>query len=471
MSHARVKALKEDGKTISRKAKKSGRASGKLTPSDGSPMTSLLASPSPSHSKNPSRAASDVSEEDDDASSFDSYNTYGDEFLKNFQDHPNGSDGGEGSGVDSAALIEQLQDRKNNNGETRERHLEIYNSYLRTRYAPETHEWLEDAASTLAELFLKDSNRGPTARERLLSLQAYCLTISTAESVDIYATGSKTLKAILTDDDDDDCRVCAVNALCMTTLYGGGGEEEALDLMEYFIEIIQSDGETIGAYDNVVLVHAIIQGWAFVASHVDDFSDFAEVAMDSFVDQLESGDAEVQAASANCIALIFEASRNHEDENGEPFQLPYDPQRLVGRIGELAKVTARATSRKERRGLRESLVSVVTSLEQGVGPFFSTVLYMPLGDDMKNIPKWMRVPDGRAMEGYRHKLRLGGSVAIVDTWSLYCRVNMMKTIFRGGLQRHAFDNPIVSSCLDDANWESNWDEGVDAKLTKARQRA
>ena len=466
MNHARVKALKGDGKTVSNKAKKSGRASGKLTPNDNSPLASLLTSPS--HSKAPSRAASDISDDEVDDPSFDSYSNAGEEFLKTFGENGTESDDGEYAGVDSAALIEQLRDHKNNNTETRERHLEIYISYIKTKYSVETHEWLEDAAPALVEIFLHDANRGPTARERLLSLQAFCLTVSTAESLDLYSNTSKLLKSILLDDDDDDCRVYALYALCMVTLYAGGGEEEALDLMEYFVDIVTSDGDSINAYDNVVVVAAVLQSWAFVASHVEDYSDFAEMAMDAFVEQLESGDVDVRGNAASCIALIFESSRNHEDENGEPFQLPYDPARLSGRIGELAKVSAKSASRKERRGLRDALVSVVTSLERGVGPGFSTVLYLPAPEEGKNIPPWMRVPDGRAMEGYRLKLRLGSSVALIDTWSLLNRVNMMKTLFKSGLQRHVFDNPVVSSVLDDASFEQNAEGALDGKMSKHR---
>lgn len=449
MNHVRVKALKGSGKTVSKKAIKSGRASGAVTPRS-SPMASLLTSPT--HSAIHSRVTSDVSDDGGDDIDFDL-----DDMASSV--HSGGSvsehaDDAGGGSFDTQALIDGLQDRKHHNGEAREQFLEIYIKTIRSRYSPEAHLWLDDAAYTLAEIFLKDANRAATARERLLSLQAYCLTIGTVEDMNVFEAAERVLKQILIDDDDDDCRVWAIYALCMAVLYGGGLEEAALEIMQFLIDIVQSDGESIEAHDNAVIVAAALQGWSFVASHVDDFSDYADTAMDAFVDQLDSTDVDIQTNASGCIALVFEASRNHVEETGEPFQLPYDPQRLAGRMSDLAKLSAKSVSRKHRRGLRESLVSVVTSLERGVGPYYSTALYIPEKDD--HVPSSQRTDDGQAEYGYRCKLRLGNSAAKIDSWSLYFRVHMMKTLFKGGLQTHAFSNPVVMECLDDAHFSQDY---------------
>ncbi|QPG97281.1 hypothetical protein C2857_006079 [Epichloe festucae Fl1] len=432
MNHARVKALKGSGKTTSRKAIKSGRASGTVTPG-GSPLPSLLTSPT--HSAVHSRVASDVSDsEDDNDFEFD-------DMMSSV--HSGGSGAAtpdEGAReVDALALIDNLQDKKHNNSDVREQLLEMYLRVLRTKYNAETHYWLDPAAAALVELFLKEADRGATARERLLSLQAYCLTVGTAEDLDMFESSEGALKQILIDDDDDECKVYAIYALCMAVLYAGGLEEAALEVMQYLVDIVQSDGESVESHDNASVVSAAIIGWSFVASHVDDFSDLADTAMDAFVDQLDSSDTNIQCNAGQSIALIFESSRNHEQETGEPFQLPYDPQRLIGRTSELAKLSSKSVARKQRRDLRESLVSVVTSLERGVGPYYSTALS----------------DDGQAEYGYRCRLRLGHHSTRIDTWSLFSRVNMMKALFRGGLQHHVFVNPVVMECLEDAHWDES----------------
>jgi len=252
------------------------------------------------------------------------------------------------------------------------------------------------------------------------------------------------------DDDDDECKVFAIHALCMTVLYAGGLEESALEIMQYLLDIVQSDGESIESHDNAAVVSAALVGWSFVAGHVDDFSDYADTAMDAFVDQLYSSDTEIQCNAGQAIALIYESSRHHEQETGEPFQLAYDPRRLVGRLNELAKLSSKSVSRKARRDLRDSLVSVITSLERGVGPYYSTALYIPEKDS--HVPASQRTEDGQAEYGYRCRLRLGNHSTRIDTWSLLSRVNMMKILFRGGLQHHVFVNPVVMECLEDAHW-------------------
>ncbi|KAF7552624.1 hypothetical protein G7046_g7356 [Stylonectria norvegica] len=442
MNHARVKALKGDGKTVSKKAIKSGRASSSQTPRI-SPMASLLTSPS--HSAVPSRVGSDVSSDEyDDEDMAMSVNS-GTSLVEVNED---GS-----STFDAKKFIEEIQDRKHNNSDTREQLLEVYIRVVRSHYTSNTHAWLDNSANSLAEIFLRGANRGLTARERLLNLEALTLTMGTSEDVDIFEHGEQTIKQIITDDDDDDCQIYAIYALCFAVLYGGGGEEVALDILDYLVEIVQTDGESIEAFDSAPIVAAALQGWTFVASHVEDLSDVAEVAMDAFVDQLDSADVDIQSNAAACIALLFEASRNHEEETGQPFQLPYDPQKLAGRLSQIAKESSKAVSKKNRRGLRENINSVVTSLERGVGPGYSTAAMVPRNKHEERA--FGKVDeDGAAEFGYRQKLRMGNQVAIIDSWSLSSRVDMLKIIFGGHLQKHAFDNPVVSECLSDADFSA-----------------
>ncbi|TWU76953.1 hypothetical protein ED733_007180 [Metarhizium rileyi] len=465
MNHARVKALKGNGKTTSKKAVKSGRASGNVTPRS-SPLPSLLTSPT--HSAAHSRVTSDVSDSEDDGDfEFD-------DMMSSVHSGGSGAvtpdDGA--SAFDAQALIDGLQDKKHNNNEVREQYLEAYIRTLRNRYNSDTHSWLDPAASELVEVFLKDADRASAARERLLSLQAFCLTVGTTEELEIFEGVERVLKQILVDDDDDQCKTYAIYALCMTVLYAGGLEQSALEVMQYLLEIVQSDGESVESHDSAVVVSAAMVGWAFVAGHVSDFSDYADTAMDAFVDQLDSSDTEIQCNAGQAIALIFESSRNHEQETGEPFQLPYDPQRLIGRINELAKLSTKSVSRKARRDLRESLVSVITSLERGVGPYYSTALYLPEKDS--HVPPSQRTDDGQAEYGYRCRLRLGNHSTRIDSWSLFSRVNMMKILFRGGLQHHVFVNPVVVECLEDARWgeeqAATADHGGGGKPSKGRKR-
>ncbi len=87
-------------------------------------------------------------------------------------------------------------------------------------------------------------------------------------------------------------------------------------LLEFLTEIIESDGQAIDAPDSPLVVTAALQAWGFVATHLDDLSAQCEQAMEAFVEQLDSTDAEVQTGAGSNIALLFEASREHEEETG-----------------------------------------------------------------------------------------------------------------------------------------------------------
>lgn len=455
MNHARVKALKGDGKTVSKKAIKSGRASGNITPKS-SPMASLLTSPTQSNTH--SRAQSDDSADDDSDFEVDMMAS-----VHSASSLGDADDEGTVT-LDTNALLENIQDHKRNNNEVREEYLLAFIKVLRTKYSEDTHLWLDDAATELTDAFLRGANRAESPQERLLNLQSFCLTVGCVEDMEIFDGAQKALKQIILEDDDDDCRVWAMYSLSMAVLYAGGLEEAALEVMEYFIDIVQTDGDSIEAQDNAVLVAAALTSWGFVASHVEDYSDYAEAAMDAFVDQLDSTDTEIQSDASRCIALTFESSRSHEEDTGKPFQLPYDPQKLAGRLTELAKLSAKSISKKDRRELRESLLSVVTSLERGLGPFYSEARYVL--EPGQTAPAEQMTADGDYEYGYRYKLRLGGRMAVVDSWSLYSRVLMMKTIFRSGLEKHVLVNPVVTECLDDADWAQNYAPAASEKRKK-----
>lgn len=422
MSALRVKELKGTaGKKPSRKAVKAGRAG-------DSPMASLLNSPVSSAA--PSRATSDVSEADHSDSSEDETAILA-----------AGSDPD-----DISELLEQLQDRKHHTSEMHEKYLGVYIAVLRSRYSEETHDWLDLAAQPLVSVFLKDANRAPTASERLLNLQAYYLTISIARNLDVFDSAKTTLKQILLEDDDDDCRVHAIYAICATTIFSSAGAQDAvLETMNYFCEIIQTTGDSVEAFDNSQVVVAALQGWSFVASYCDELSQFADVAMDPMVEQLESNDLEVQAAAASSIAFIFEASRQHQGETDQPFELPFSPHRLLPKILELNKMTAKSVSRKNRRALREELASVATSLERGVGPGYSTALTKPGADgDVEEF-------------GHRKTLRLNREVALIDTWALEVRISMLRIIFRSSLSKHINVNDNVIESLELADFQTLMD--------------
>lgn len=422
MLQARVKALKVEGKTISRKARKSGRASGTASPGGSDILQKVFQNDDTGSEATPPETPPYES---------DSEETGSQSLQLDTDDTP----------FDPKKLVSELQDRKNNQTDTRELLLHHYVKTLRNKYSAEFDN-LDGQADELFGTFLRSANRGATPRERSLSLQAYYLTASIAD-VDKADSTRNILKQIIADDDDEDCQIHALYALCLTVVYYGAGEDDVYDFLDFLVEIVQSNGDAVNALDKDGVMIATFECWAFAATHANIWQ-HADYAMDAFVDKLDSTDVETQTIASECIAFIFEASRIHEEEEGQPFQLPYDPQRIAGRIAGLTKVSVKSRSRKDRRDLRESLRSVSTSLERAVGPYYSTAT---------------REEDGKEL-GYRFKLRKHDAMrhqyqAPVESWHFYHRIHFLRNIFKSGLERHMEnENPVVVDCLDGLDWSS-----------------
>ena len=62
---------------------------------------------------------------------------------------------------------------------------------------------------------------------------------------------------------------------------------------------------------------AALEEWGFLATLQDEMEDATEAAMEAFVDQLESSDANVQIAAGENVALLYEKSFTEREEDEE----------------------------------------------------------------------------------------------------------------------------------------------------------
>ncbi|KAF4122657.1 Interferon-related developmental regulator (IFRD) [Geosmithia morbida] len=455
MSNTRVRALKGEAKTVSRKARKSGRASGAASPggsdilqkvfhSDDAPRSEASATPPGT----PLRYDSDGGEGDNDEPQ-----------QQKDLSFSSADDGHQQGPFDPRKLVSELQDRKPTHVDTRLLLLDHYVRMLRSRYADE----LEgvDSPGELLGTFVRSADRATSARERSLSLQAYTLTLCLSDAAD--GTPWRTsLRRILADDDDDECKVQALQALTVSTCAGATAEDDVLDYMDFLVDAVQANGETVSAVGRDAVTVSLLESWGFAATHVGDLWAQADYTMDAFVDKLDSTDVDTQTAAAESIAFIFESSREHEQVEGHPYDLPYDPARLSTRIRDMTKGAAKSMSRRNRRDLREALRSVVTSLDNSVGPYYSTAAATAAAAAAAAASSSSSRDDAStdAHVGYRLKLRKRnasssyGYSAHVESWHHYLRLTMLRSIFANGLERHIeHDTPFVVDTLDGLDWQ------------------
>ncbi|KAI0390462.1 interferon-related developmental regulator-domain-containing protein [Xylariaceae sp. FL0594] len=442
MRDLRKKILLESGKTVSRKAR--------ARPDSHS--ASPIASPAPSRGGSALNSRH-VSEEEDNISDSD-YN----ESVANSV--ANSEDGDEhiASWPDKLRdRIAELLDRKRSSTKGRESCLSAYAHLLRYHYAEEI---VDPQLHELIPALLKCIRAGSTDDETLSGIRALTMTIFSTESDSIYGRVYPSLKSVCQDSSSASVKVEAIIAMAVSATHGGGSMTAAEELLDFLLEIVETDGSSIGADDNAPVVTAALAAWGFVASNVENLQDQSDQALEAFTDQLDSTDVDVQVAAGKNIALIFEAARGHDAEEGEEGEegeeapagiLQYDQHRLVQRMTALVKESSRTVSKKDRRHLHASFRSVLTSIEHGKGPGYSKA------HSQTNNPHTGGTKmafDGDSLEyGYRERFRVHNMCVMIDTWMLSARLHMLRTVFGGGLFTHYMENPIVKEVLSSAQVE------------------
>ena len=434
MRDLRKKILLESSKTVSRKAR--------------SRPDSLGASPiaSPAASRGGSRVNSRYASEEEDLSDTD----YEDSLTNSVA---NSDDGNEPIHVASwterlADRMAELVDRKRSSAQGREKCLAAYTHIIRHHYADEQ---LQPQLHELIPAILKSVRGGSNTDETLSAVKALTMTILSTQDESYYDSIYPTLKGLCQDSDEASVKVEAIEALGIVTMCGGGSVVAAEELLDFLLEVVESDGHSIEAGDNGPTVSAALRAWGFVASNLDDLQDQGDQALEAFTEQLDSTDVDVQVAAGTNIALIFEAAREYEDETEEASNLQYDQHKLIQRMTALVRESSKAVSKKDRKRLHASFNSVLTSLEHGKGPGYSTARRMAsnphTGGSKTDFGEEYRE------YGYREKIRIHNISMTIDTWSLSARVEMLRSVLGAGLAIHYMEHPLIKDILSAAQVE------------------
>ncbi|KAI1643525.1 interferon-related developmental regulator-domain-containing protein [Daldinia loculata] len=431
--HDLRKKIFESGKTVSRKARSRQQS----------------AQASPASSRAASRAASRHASEEEDSSD----NEYNESLASSIII----SEDGEELGSTPAAeilhnRIVDLLDQKRDSGQDREEKLTAYTELI--RHHPSSEE-IDAQMNELIPMLLKTIRGRRTPHGVLWALRALMITILTTGDESIHDRVFPTLKSVSQDtnydDDDELIKVAAIKTMGVSTMCGGGSATEAEELLEFLIEIIESDGHIIEAGDNGPVVAAALNTWGFVASGLDDLEEQSTQALEAFTEQLESSDVDVQVAAGSNIALLMEAAREYEEESGETWNLRFDQDGLLRRLNALTRESSKAISKRDRRQLHNSFNSIVTSLEHGKGPGYSTA--RRFASNPHTGGNRADFNDDYREYGYRQKFRIQNITITIDSWSLSARLEMLKSVLGGGLANHYLNNSVIRDLLSGAKTE------------------
>lgn len=222
--------------------------------------------------------------------------------------------------------------------------------------------------------------------------------------------------------------------------------------MDDFLEIIESDGESVGAGDNGEVVAAACEAWGFLATSIDDMEDKTEEAMDAFVEQLDSSDTSVQVAAGENIALLYEKSftareaadgpaSDEEDEEGytidssmvKRYEVYRQKSQLEHKLSQLATESSRRIAKKDRKTLHTSFADILNTVEHpSRGPRYQKAIDQETGRRY-----------GSRMTIRIHK---SGSMTI-DKWWKLLRLQAMRRVLGGGFVVHYENNEVIFDSL------------------------
>ncbi|KAI0151279.1 interferon-related developmental regulator-domain-containing protein [Pestalotiopsis sp. NC0098] len=455
MRDLRKKILLESGKTVSRKAR--------TRPDSNFGSTTHSPTSSAAGSRAPSRYASEDEVSDDDPS---------DSLTNSVIASEDGEDTVSDWTDKLKDCINEILDRKRSSTQGRERYFAAYTHLARHHFADTM---IDHQIHELVPAFLR-SIRGGHKDETVGALKALQMTTITTQSDSIYDQAFSILKSATEGSDEESVKVEALYTMAVATIFGGGAEVAAQELMDFAVEIVESDGHSVEAGDNGPVVTAALIIWGFLASHIDELEQQSEEALEAFTEQLDSSDADVQIAAGSNIALIFEALRIYNEQAEEdhdskqeqlrveakqrgerynpepynPFDLQYNQHQLVQKMTELAGQSSKTVSRKDRRQLHSTFNSILKSLELGKGPGYSEAGRIARESD-RGGERVFAAEKVFTEFGYRNTVKGNdGRTLTIDSWSLSIRVDFLKRILGGGFTTHWSHNPAVAETFDSA---------------------
>lgn len=420
-------------KTVSRRAQ--AKQASADSSAKGSPATSRVASRNPSDDENDfSDSATNYSVASVDDLLQDDLDQPMDVWIQNLNNR-----------------IEQIIDRKRSSVQGREESLEAFSRILMAHYAREE---IEPRLSELIPAVLRSVKAGDSERETILALQAVGLLVMTCPLDTMYEDFSRAVKRAIQDSEHSAVKVEAIHALGVAAFYGGAGQEEIEAIMSFFLQVVETDGEYIEANDDGNVVTAALEKWGFLATIAEGLEDTAEEKMEVTVEQLDSSDVNVQIASGECIALMFEKSwseltaeeekndndidTNNADPSAPVFRKRYTvyerEDQLKLKLEELAGLSTKRMSKKDRKSLHSSFNDIVSTMEYpNRGPRYSTAI-----DESTGKPYGSRMTVG--IGGKNDKLT-------ITSWEQLHRLKALRRVLHAGLVVHYSENDIVFETL------------------------
>lgn len=232
-----------------------------------------------------------------------------------------------------------------------------------------------------------------------------------------------------------------VKKSCIKTLalacFISGSQAEALELMNFFVEIIITNGKSVNAInDGATLTGALNAYGLLYAGLWGDSKKAAGMAREEFervmpahIKQLESSTMEVRVASGENIALMFETlgiskgidsaegwGQELDDESDEGYFDYNEMGRLTQLLSTLATDSNRRRGKAERKVQRSAFRDILKTVEEG--------------------------------DQVQEKLRFKKQIIYFSTWAKIIELNAFRDALAEGLHVHFLENELLQGLFN-----------------------
>ncbi|KAE8453083.1 hypothetical protein EG329_012270 [Mollisiaceae sp. DMI_Dod_QoI] len=344
--------------------------------------------------------------------------------------------------------VEEIIDRKRSSVQGRETTLAQYVHILMRHYA---YEEIQSKTSEIFPALIKSVKAESSEKEVSLALRAIALTLITTASETAYDAIFQVLKHTYSDSESHSVKAVAIHTLSAAAIYGGASDSEIEEIMDDLLEIVESDGESVGAADSGEVVAAACEAWGFLATSIEDMEDRTETGMDAFVEQLDSSDTSVQVAAGENIALLYEKSFTEREEDDGPapasddeddeidssmvkrYEVYRQKNQLEHKLSQLANESSRRIAKKDRKTLHTNFADILNTIEHPT-----------------RGPRYQNAIDSETGKRYGSRLTIRihktGSMKIDKWWKLH-RLQAMRRVLGGGFVHHYEQNEVVFESL------------------------
>lgn len=381
-------------------------------------------------------------------------------------------------------VIANIVDRKRSSHQGRE---QTYAAYSRLSKFHPMQDELYGHVGELVGAFCKSIKSEASVRETSFALRALELLSVNAYDNTIFESVENLLSRTIRDSTSNVVKSSAIHCLGACTLFGGAGEDGILDQMNFFLDIVASDGQSIDATDDPSSVTAALEEWGHLATYITDLSGESEEAVQIFADQLDSSDAGVQIAAGENIALLYEKSysphsyynddESDDDDNDgdkdddEELLLSYSGPKLVKRydayhdtrqvtpkLKDLSTVHSKRISKRDKKSLHANFASILTTVEDPRrGPMYSTSIDEDTGRH----------------QGSKVSFKVGRDGAMqVDRWWKWIRFNSFRRMLQGGFSaQYSYGNrAMVENLPSVERWDSGGDDSTTGRWTNSKSK-